>query len=253
MREISERKGDGPLEALTRRPGRVGLLVPSSNTTVEPEFYRALPEDITLHTARLYLTRIEPDSIQKTSQDLERASSYLATADVDIIVLGATAPSFIKGIGYDRQLITQITEHTGKPATTTSTAMLEALTALGVKRVALGSAYTNALNGIAAAFLEANGFQVVGLEGLGYVDNLQVGRLAVETAFETGRRVNTEEADAVLLACTNWQSMAIIDRLEKELGKPVISTTQASVWAAMRALGRGEEVTGYGRLFACKG
>lgn len=251
MREPSEQKGAGPPDTALQRPGRVGLLVPSSNTTVEPEFYRVLPDDVTLHTARLYITRIEPDSISETAEDLERASSYLATADVDVIVLGTTAPSFIKGAGYDRQLIAQITEATGKPATTTSTAMLEALTALGVRRVALGSAYTDQVNGIAADFLEANGFEVVGLEGLGYVDNLQVGRLDVETAYETGCRVDSAQADAVLLACTNWQSMAIIDRLEKKLGKPVISTTQASVWAALKALGRGGEVSGHGRLFGC--
>ena len=235
------------------RPGRIGLLVPSSNTTVEPEFYRALPADVTLHTARLFLTRIEPESIEKTAQELERASSYLATADVDVIVLGATAPSFLKGIGYDRQLMEQITKATGKSATTTSTAMLEALAALGVERLALGSAYTDELNQIAAAFLEANGYQVVGLEGLGYVDNLQVGRLDVQTAFDAGCRVDSPEADAVLLACTNWQSMAIIHSLEQKLGKPVISTTQATVWAALRALGRGREVRGYGRLFDCSG
>lgn len=247
----TQQAGAAQAEGAGRRPGRVGLLVPSSNTTIEPEFYRALPDDVTLHTARLYLTRIEPASIEKTAQELDRASSYLATADVDVIVLGATAPSFLKGLGYDRQLMAQITDTTGTPATTTSTAMLEALSALGVRRVALGSAYTDELNGIAAAFLQANGFEVVGLEGLGYVDNLQVGRLDVETAFETGRRVDSPRADAVLLACTNWQSMAIIKRLEDEIRKPVISTTQASIWAALRALGRGAEVTGYGRLFAC--
>lgn len=249
----AQQRNSTSVKPVERRPGRVGVLVPSSNTTVEPEFYRALPADVTLHTARLYLTRIEPESIEKTAQELERAASYLATADVDVIVLGATAPSFLKGVGYDRQLIEQITQATGKPATTTSTAMLEALAAFGVKRVALGSAYTDQLNRIAADFLEANGFEVVGLEGLGYVDNLQVGRLDVETAFETGCRVDSPEADAVLLACTNWQSMAIIQRLEEQIEKPVISTTQASIWAALRALGRGGEITGYGRLFDCPG
>ena len=225
-------------------------MVPSSNTTVEPEFYRALPEDVTLHTARLFLTRIAPDSIEKTAEELERAGRYLATADVDVIVLGATAPSFLKGIGYDRRLIERIVEAAGKPATTTSTAMLEALSALGVRRVALGSAYTDQVNAIAADFLQSNGFEVVALEGLGYEDNLQVGRLDVETAYESGCRVDCAEADAVLLACTNWQSMAIIDRLEKKLGKPVVTTTQASLWAALRFLGRGAEVSGYGRLFS---
>ena len=83
--------------------GRIGLLVPSSNTTVEPEFYRALPRDVTLHTARLFLTKIAPESILKMVEDMETQAKLLASADVDVIVLGATAPSFLQGLGYDRE------------------------------------------------------------------------------------------------------------------------------------------------------
>ena len=101
---------------------RIGLLVPSSNTTAEPEFYRALPRDVTLHTARLFLTRIAPESILKMVEDMETQARLLASADVDVIVLGATAPSFLKGLGYDRELIQKIEAATGRTATTTSTA-----------------------------------------------------------------------------------------------------------------------------------
>src|SRR5919206_69395 len=93
---------------------RIGLLVPSSNTTVEPEFYRALPRDVTLHTARLYLTRIAPESILKMVEDMETQARLLASADVDVIVLGATAPSFLKGLGYDRELISKIEAATAR-------------------------------------------------------------------------------------------------------------------------------------------
>ena len=101
--------------------GRIGLLVPSSNTTVEPEFYRALPRDVTLHTARLYLTRITPEAILSMVAEMETQARLLASADVDVIVLGATAPSFLKGLGYDRELIAKIEAITGRTATTTST------------------------------------------------------------------------------------------------------------------------------------
>ena len=100
---------------------RIGLLVPSSNTTVEPEFYRALPPHISLHVARLPLTQITPESILAMVADLETQSARLASADVDLIVLGATAPSFLKGLGYDREIAQRIEKSTGKRATTTST------------------------------------------------------------------------------------------------------------------------------------
>lgn len=227
---------------------RIGLLVPSSNTTVEPEFYRALPANVTLHTARLFLTEITPEAILKMVEDLEQQSRLLASADVDVIVMGATAPSFLKGAGYDREVMARIEKATGKPATTTSTALLRALRFLDAKRIVLGSAYTDKVNAIAQGFLEANGLKVVAARGLGMVDNLAVGRLGPESAYDLARDAAHADADAVVLACTNWRSMDVIERLERELGKPVVSTTQVSVWDALRLVGYRGEVSGYGRL-----
>lgn len=228
--------------------GRIGLLVPSSNTTVEPEFYRALPRGVTLHTARLYLTRISPDSILKMVEDLETQAKLLASADVDVIVLGATAPSFLKGLGYDRELIRKIQAATGKPATTTSTALVQAIGHLGARRVVLGSAYDEKVNGIAKAFLEASGIEVIDVKGLSLTDNLIVGRLGADSAYDLALEVNRADADAIVLSCTNWQTMDAIERIERETGKPVISTTQASIWAALRLIGHTQPVTGYGKL-----
>ena len=227
---------------------RIGLLVPSSNTTVEPEFYRALPPGVTLHVARLFLTQIAPEAILSLVQDLETQSRGLASADVDVIVLGATAPSFLKGLGYDRELIARIEAATGKRATTTSTALIAALRHLGASRVVLGAAYDDRVNAIAQAFLEANGIEVLAAQGLGMVDNLAVGRLGSDSAYELARRIDRPDAEAIVLACTNWKTMDVIERLERELGKPVISTTQASLWAALKMIGRIEGVAGYGRL-----
>jgi len=227
---------------------RIGLLVPSSNTTVEPEFYRALPADVTLHTARLFLTQITPESIERMVEDLETQSRLLASADVDVIVLGATAPSFLKGLGYDRELIKRIEAVSGKRATTTSTALIEAIRHLGAKRVVLGSAYDDKVNAIAKSFLEASGIAVLDAKGLDLVDNLVVGRLDAETAYVLAKQVDRPDAEAVVLACTNWRTMDVIDRLERELGKPVISTTQVSIWAALRIIGVAGGVSGYGRL-----
>jgi maleate isomerase len=215
---------------------------------VEPEFYRALPRDVTLHTARLFLTRISPDSILKMVEDLETQAKLLASADVDVIVLGATAPSFLKGLGYDRELIGKIEAATGKRATTTSTALVQAIRHIGARRVVLGSAYDDKVNGIAKSFLEASGIEVVDVKGLSLVDNLVVGRLGSETAYDLALKLDHAHADAIVLSCTNWQTMDALERIERETGKPVISTSQASVWAALRMIGYGQPVTGYGKL-----
>lgn len=227
---------------------RIGLFVPSSNTTIEPEFYRALPPQVTLHVARLYLTQIATDSIENVVRDIEVQARNLASADVDVIVLGATAPSFLKGLGYDLEVTRRIEQASGKPATTTSTALVKALVKLGISRVALGAAYDDRVNGIAKDFLEASGIQVVNAKGLGMVDNLAVGRLDDSSALELAREIDRPDADAIVLACTNWKTMGVIEQLEQELGKPVLSTTQVSIWAALRMIGETAPIEGYGKL-----
>ncbi len=227
---------------------RIGLLVPSSNSTVEVEFYRALPPDVSLHVARLPITQVNPESIAGMADSLETEAKKLASADVDVIVLGAAAPSFLKGMGYDREMSQRIARATGKPATTASTALLQSLAALGASRVALGTAYSTTVNDIAIAFLRANAIDVVKAECLGYVDNLEIGHLDVQSAYDLGRRIACPEAQAIVFLCTNWQSMAIIDRLERDTGLPVLSSAQFSIWAGLKTIGYSARIDGYGRL-----
>jgi maleate isomerase len=228
--------------------GRIGLLAPSSNTTVETEFFKVLPAGVTVHTARLPITHVTTSEIGAMVGALETQAKLLATADVDIIILGATAPSFLKGLGYDREMSKRIEDATGKPATTTSTALIEAMRTLGITRVALGSAFTPTVNGLCASFIEANGIKVVAKDGLNLEDNLQIGRLDVQTAYDLGKKLNCPEAQGVALACTNWKSVDIIERLERDIGKPVLSTSQVSIWGALKKIGYTGSIPGYGRL-----
>lgn len=227
---------------------RIGLFVPSSNTTLEPEFYRVLPPHVTLHVARLFLTKIEPGSIEAILKDLESQARNLTSADVDVLVLGATAPSFLKGLGYDKSVIERIEAASGKVATTTTTALVQALQHLDISRFVLASAYDDEVNAIASAFFKQSGFEVLDAQGLSVVDNIKVGRLPASTAIDLVRKVDRPDAQAIVLSCTNWRSMEVIEQLEQELGKPVLSTTQVSIWAALRMIGETQSIEGYGRL-----
>jgi maleate isomerase len=213
------------------------LLLPSSNSVQEPDFCSVLPKDVTLHVARMRLSSVEADSTLRIVEEIEAESQKLADADVDVIVFAATAPSSRNGIGYDQELAKRISAASGKPATTASTALLEALRALSVKRIVLGAPWSAAVNQTAAAFIEANGFAVLAQEALGHVNNLEIGLLDPETAYDVGRRVDRPEADAVMLACGNWTTFGIIERLEQDLGKPVLTTNQVSLWHALKIIG----------------
>jgi maleate isomerase len=227
---------------------RLGLLVPSSNSTQEPEFHQMLPRSVSLHVTRLTLSRIDPESTVNIVAELEKESRKLADAAVDIVVLAATAPSTRLGKGYDAQLIKRMEEASGKPATTAATAMLDCYAALGVRRVALAAAWSETTNKWVAAFLESHGIEVVSQVAMGVVSNNEVGRLHPQTALDHGLKADRKEADAVFLACGNWWTAAIVEDLERAVGKPVLTTNNMTVWHALKKMGVREGVTGYGRL-----
>lgn len=231
-------------------PARIGLLIPSSNTSVEPEFYRALPPEVTLHTARLFLSSISEATLAAMLIELESQSRLLATADVDVIMLGAVAPGFLKGLGYDMELAARITAATGKRASTTATALLEALRHLRVQRIAIGAPYDKIVGDIAARFLAANGIEVVATLELGLKNNLDVGRLPAKSAYTMGLELAKTGADAIVFAGTNWQTMAITEKLEAQTGKPVISTTAAALWSTLRMVGWHGSLQGQGKLLS---
>jgi len=226
---------------------RIGLLVPSSSSVQERDFCRALPEDITLHVARMRLSNVELESTLRIVQEIEIESQKLADVDVDVIVFPATAPSARNGIGYDQELIKRIRAASGKPATTASTALLEALRVLSAKRIALGAPWSAPVNQTVATFLEANGVKVLAQETLGLIRNLEIGLLDPQTALDVGRRVDRPGVDAVILACGNWGTFSVIDQLERELGKPVLTTNQVSLWHALKIMDR-KPIAGLGVL-----
>src|SRR6201997_2831656 len=225
--------------AMARRQDfrRIGLLVPSSSSVQERDFCRVLPEDITLHVAGMRLSNVEAESTLRIAQEIESESQKLADVDVDVIIFPATAPSSRNGPGYDQELIKRINAASGKPATTASTALLEALRALSVKQIVLGAPWSASVNQSVAAFLEANGVEVLAQEALGLVRNLEIGLLDPQTAFDVGRRVDRPGADAVMLACGNWSTFSIVDQLERDLRKPVLTTNQVSLWHALKMMG----------------
>lgn len=227
---------------------RIGLLLPSSNTTQEHEFGRIMPDGVSFHVARLPLRSVDAASTARIVEDIETESQKLADADVNVIVLAATAPSSRNGIGYDQELIRRIEGASGRRATTASTGMVQALAILRVQRLLIAGPWTEAVNASAAGFIQSSGCTVLGHQALGLVDNLEIGCLDEQTAFDMGLAIDQPAAQAVMLACGNWLTLGIVDRLEAAIGKPVLTTNQVSLWAVLRLAGYQAPVFGWGRL-----
>jgi len=225
---------------------RIGLLVPSSNTTMEPDFYAMAPMGVTVHTARMRLSQVTPEALIRMAEDTEGAAGLLADAGVDIIVYGCTTGSRGGGGEGEEGLGGRIEEETGIPAVSTSSAVVEALRTLGAKRIGVATPYSEELNGLEKSFLEDLGFQVTGIRGLGLLDNLDIGRVGRGTLEDITREV-ADEVDAVFISCTNLPVVDLIEEFENEFNRPVVTSNQASMWAALR--GRvSPGVNGFGEL-----
>ena len=225
---------------------RIGLLVPSSNTTMEPDFHSMAPKGVSVHTARMRLDEVTPDGLIRMADDAERGAALLATAGVDVIVYGCTTGSLVGGVKWEESLVRNIHENTGVRATSTSGAVVLALRSLSARRVGVATPYTDVLNRLETQFLEDHGFQVAAIEGLGLVDNLEIGRVERDV-IEGLIEAVASEADTIFISCTNLPALDLIDGLERRHGRPVVTSNQASLWAALRDSGV-KEIPGYGEL-----
>lgn len=229
---------------------RVGLLIPSSNTNVEPEYNAIMPASVSVHAARLGMTEVSAEGLAGQDQDVTRQSELLATARVDVILFCLTAASFQLGLEYDAILKQRIESASGKPAMTAAQTIIDALTALGVRRIAMATPFVPDVNDVSRAFMTANGFDVVSIAGLGLTDNFSIALTDYETVRNLVFQADHRDAEAIVIPGGNMPCMLIADELEQELKKPVVTTNQAGIWALLRHLGGFKRLTGMGQLLA---
>lgn len=228
---------------------RLGVILPSSNTTVEYEFSKALQgTGLSVHYARVPLQEVTVQGLEGMECELENAAQLLADAGVEAIAFACTSGSLVRGLGYDSKLAKSISEAAHCPALTTSGAVLEALKALNARKICLGTPYLSEVAAKEVEFLKGNGFKVLKEQSLGIKENLKIGQLSPADAEKLAKTVFTAGADAVFISCTNFRTFEALSVLESELDMPVISSNSATLWASLNELKVGSTVT-LGRLF----
>ncbi|MEK7215537.1 MAG: hypothetical protein AAB289_08080 [Chloroflexota bacterium] len=229
---------------------RIGLIIPSGNQCTEPQFQRYAPADVVIHATRVQISRPGGQLIPLLEQlpDILRGAQLLADARCDLIVYHCTGSSMEAGLAAERQVVEAIEQATGIPATTTASAVLAALEALNVRRLVMVSPYPQYINDDEKAFLEEAGLSVLCERAL----NLPSREWATTppefwvSALEENAETTT---DLYFMSCTNIRSIDAVDAAEARLGRPALSSNQATLWHCLRLLGRDDVVPGLGRLF----
>jgi maleate cis-trans isomerase len=235
--------------------GRIGLIVPSSNTVCEPEMAALCPPGVATYATRILF---EPtlEGLKAMKDHVGRAAAELSSEGMShVIAFCCTVGSMIGGSDHDVDIIRLIEEKTGVPAVTTTTALKAALNALGVSRIAVATPYTLEIDELEKSLLENMGYEVTELKGYHeHVDpkafkNDMIGRLGPEIAYELVLSVDGPRNEALFISCTNFRAVDVIQRLEDKTGKPVLSSNQVTMWHSLCKLGIHDGLKGYGRLF----
>jgi maleate isomerase len=233
---------------------KIGLIVPATNTVLEPEINAMAPPGVTIHSARA-IPDVKPgdsfaDYLWKQTEDIERPILGLSSAGVDVIVFGCTSCSFLEGVRGNEEITKKMQGLTDAKVFTTSTAALDAIKQLDLKKISIATPYPSYINDRLKLFIESNGIKVVDIEGLNTADsdNVLTQMQPPSVAYNIAKKLDRDDLDGVFISCTALRTIEIIDILERDINKPVVTSNQAIMWKSLRLANVWDRITGYGRL-----
>ena len=242
----------------SRGRARFGLLVPFTNTNMEPDFDLMRPQGVSLHTARMggYDADEIPDADQMHglgAADIDAPLRLLMGVKPDVVFYGCTSATLTHGPAFDRDLAARIKDQSGAVTVTAAGALIHALRALDITRIGFASPYVPAINDMAIGFLADMGVTCVHRADVEEtLDNDGQGAMLPRDVAALGQRADHPDAQAVVLSCTDMRSVEAAASLEATLGKPVITSNQAMMFEALCLLGLPDPLAGFGQLLSMK-
>jgi maleate isomerase len=246
-----------------RSPYRIGLIVPSSNVTMETEIPAMLmarqaiePERFTFHSSRMRMRKVTPEELRRMNEQAERCAEELADAEVDVVGYACLVAVMSMGAGYHRdceQRLTAVQQRGTASAQVVSSAgaLIEGIRALGATSVAIITPYTKPLTKRVSEYIEHEGIRVCASLSLEVEDNAAVGRQDPARLLELYKSLDIRDADAIVLsACVQMPSLPSIPAVEAHSAKPVISAAICTAYSMLRRLGLRRVVPNAGQLLS---
>ncbi len=230
----------------------IGLISPNFSQETLADVYRILPDGIRIEGRALDVGIYEDSEFHRVEQNFTAVVSELAAHPLDFLMVTGELFLSYKGPGSDRQILSLVKEITPAPASTVLTAVVHACHALGLRRVVMASPFPEDQDIRLARFLHHDEIDVLAHRCLGYQNSKEIWALSPETAYDLASLLLREnpDADGLYMPCNKWRTLSVIDRIEKQFAKPVVTNTQAWVWEAVRTLGMENPIPGCGRLLA---
>jgi maleate cis-trans isomerase len=231
--------------------GKIGHIAPSRGDIFVYEFYQMAPKGVLFFNTTGTIRQLDRGDIERQIARIEEAALDLAQEGVDLIMIGGTPLFTSQGAGSDIATAKRVQEKVKTPVTAGVTGELAALKELGIKKLVVASPHEPELDARLKAFLEASGFQVLHIGGMGVKRNSEISKLPEHASYRLAKKLffeAPERADGVFIPCPRWPTIGNIELLEQELGCPVVTSSQAYSWWGLKLLNIKENIKGYGRL-----
>jgi maleate isomerase len=228
---------------------RIGLIIPSSNRMVEQEMVRHTPPGVTAHVARLRMTGAFNGPLDRLMPRLDDATATLTDARCDVVAFHCTANSMSEGAAGETKLLAALRAAGARQATTTATAIRQALDVLGARRIVLLTPYSVHTTAEEAEFLHAAGYEVIHAHGFALKGSDEYCATPPQFWRDRALEAARPEADAYLLSCASISVFPVIEEIERTLDRPVVTSNQAVIWHALSLLGITDRRNCQGRLF----
>src|SRR5712692_5040374 len=223
---------------------KMGVLGPSTNTIVEPDYYMMAPPGVTLHYARIYIPdgRLGSDDefvhlMEQIRANLDQAIVEVKTAEPDYLIMGMSSETFWDGAAGNERFTRHVEDLSGLRVATGAAACQRALQTLGVRRLGVITPYQPVADGQVRRYFADCGYDVVALEGLRCPTAVQIAHVTEDRLHAAIRAVDGPDVEAIVQAGTNLSMVRLADAAERELGKPVIAINAATFWYALRDCG----------------
>ena len=234
---------------------RIGIMVPATNTTVEPDFHRIAPPGVTIHSQRLWIGNADTgqEGMDGMNAQLEEGARHLAQGKVDVVNMTGTTNSFYRDLEWSNEMERVMSRGAGGiPAVATSPSVVRALNYFGAKKISVATPYPDWKQPAAEAVLRGGGLR--GPQRGGGALGLQGGKPGHQRPGPRGHRRLRLQGYAGMMptscscSCTAWRSMEAAAELEQRLGRPVVTAIQATAWRTFRKAGITQSIGGNGRL-----
>ncbi|MCG8335596.1 MAG: arylmalonate decarboxylase [Proteobacteria bacterium] len=246
---ISSKKVDIQFDQGRDWRARIGFILVPTDGVIEGEMFKLAPPGVGVHFTRLPGSDdVTVENLLAMEHELEGAASrFVFGEDLSVICFACTSASALIGEQRVNEALSRGVHH-AKPTSLIS-GVLQALRAFKATKIVIASPYLDDVNTLEANYLEDQGFEILEFQGMNILHDSDIRRVDPKFIKDYAKKTDCDEAEAIFISCGGLRSIEIIDALEQEVGKPVVTSNQAMFWNTLRMAGIKDKIEGYGRLF----